>query len=145
MYEIIISGLDKITDKLDRLQDILNDLSPEMELAGRYLIDFYEGAVWETEGSIINHPWQPLPRGTLIEKEKSYPGRGVLERTGALRYGFTLFTTSEMAMINNPIDYAKYHFYGTYKMPARIFMGANDEVLTHISEMIVKSITERMV
>lgn len=40
---------------------------------------------FETEGGFGGERWAPLSSAYAIEKERQYPGRGILVRTGAMR------------------------------------------------------------
>jgi phage gpG-like protein len=127
-YEIKVLGVMETIAKLHEVGHVMDDTSSEMDHIGKYVVTYFETAVFESEGAAIGEHWSPLKADTQKEKNKKYPGRGILERTGKLRYGFQLETSATMAKITNPVPYAKYHMTGTRNMPARVFMNINSEL-----------------
>lgn len=142
--KISLKNLDKVLNQLDATGEVLNDLFPEMEKVGNYLVDFFSNAVFETEGGIIDESWAELSDKYEKWKNDHYPGRGVLERTGELRQGFEALPTSTYCVIQNDKDYGIFHEYGTDRMPARVFLKLDQERSTIIRDMIVESLNDRV-
>jgi phage gpG-like protein len=136
--------LANVGNKLDHIKSVLSDFTPELEIVGQYLVQFFENEVFETEGAIFGEPWQMLMEATQAYKNRLYPGRGILEETGTLRYGFELMTTSQYCLVSNPVEYGKYHMTGTSRMPARVFMKIDDERAQTVGEKFSESLYNRL-
>lgn len=87
------------------------------------------GAQFDAEGRgpFAGH-WAPLSADYRARKERSYPGRRILERTGALRAALTSssspfasrdYSDAELAFGTAGLEYASFHQVGTSRMPAR--------------------------
>ncbi len=139
-----IKGLDKVIEQLDSTKEVLTNLEPEMQFMGAYLIDFFSNDVFETEGQIINENWSDLSPKYQLWKAKNYPGRGILERTGALRHGFEALPTATYCIIRNTVDYAKDMEFGTEYVPPRIFLKLDQERARVIREIIIDSLNTRV-
>lgn len=81
---------------------------------------------FQTEGSSSGARWHPLSRRYAKWKAKVYPGRGILEATGALRESFEQGGAGHVREIRpkkfiwgSTIDYGQYHQTGGDALPRR--------------------------
>lgn len=139
-----VSSLNEAMTKLGEIKDVISDLTPEWTLVGEYLIDFEEQDVFETEGNVFNESWAPLSEAYQIWKSKNYPGRGILEASGTLRYAFESLPSADYLILSNPTPYGGYLEYGTANLPARVFLKLDDERLRIIRQMIIDSLENRI-
>lgn len=95
-------------------------LVPVLEAAERQQFD--------SEGGGQTGSWAPLSEQYAAWKEKNFPGRKILDRTGTLREALTngtsVFARREMSADNfvfgtSGVPYATFHQLGTVRMPAR--------------------------
>lgn len=84
-----------------------------------------ERAQFGSEGAYASGVWAPLSPRYKARKEREYPGRPILERTGRLVGSLTrrpldveVITASTMR-IGTSVPYAKFHQRGTDIMPRR--------------------------
>lgn len=141
---VTINGLQEVKKQLDSTGEVLKDFKPEMELIGDFLVDFFSNAVFETEGSILGENWEPLSDKYFEWKTKNYPGRGILERTGALRHGFEAIPTATYCIIRNGVPYGVHLEFGTERMPARVFLKLDQERAEIVRDMIIDSLNDRI-
>ncbi len=81
-------GKDQMIRAINTLDTSLDDFSNVFEKCAD---DFYSTMkrVFATEGKELGTPWRPLTESTKAAKESEYPGKGILERTGALKQSLT--------------------------------------------------------
>lgn len=119
---IDISGIPETVKKLDKIIEIAKDVEPEMAEVGKWALGFYSEEVFITEGAVLGRRWPDLSdryKRIKYASNSRYPGRRTLERSGILKSGWKLRTASRYALLTNGVEYAKYHQYGTRKMPQR--------------------------
>jgi phage gpG-like protein len=108
--QITVTGDEQVVVGLQRLKaDIGDDLSEAFDDVGRELKQFFEGDVFESEGSAAGDKWAALTEPYATYKATRYPGKGILEATGAMRASFTSLVESDSLLFTNTADYAKYH------------------------------------
>jgi HK97 gp10 family phage protein len=78
--------------------------------------------LFKTEGASLNVEWSPLKEAYLKQKIKKGYSEKKLHKTTTLAQSFTSIVKPFSAVVGTPVEYAKYHEYGTRKMPARPFM-----------------------
>ncbi len=142
-FDIQFTGIEEAVSKLQNYKELLQDLQPEYEIIGSWWLDFEEVNVFESEGDALDVSWPPLSPVYLAQKNKVYPGRGILEASGTLRYSFEKITSSEMLILLNRTPYGVYLNYGTSKMPPRVFMKLGQEQINIMRDMIITSLNER--
>lgn len=139
-----IKGDKETIAKLKKLGVDFNNWKPELQNVAEYLKDFYSNAVFETEGGVLGSRWAGLQPVYDFMKRKQYPGRGTLVRTGKLKKGFEDDVTEKSATISNRVDYAKFHQFGTRRMPARKLIDIDnprrEKIIDIFKEGIIKKI-----
>ena len=120
-----IEGEQQLSRKLLLLASRVKDWTPAMEGTAEYLKGVFEGDVFETQGAAIDENWSPLSKAYAYAKAKKYPGKGILEATGAMRSGFMTLWRPDMAAVWNEVAYFKYHQSNqprTSNLPRRVMM-----------------------
>ena len=140
---IEISGDKEVIRKLKKLDSGFNSWKPELNQVGDFLKEFYSGPVFETEGGVFNSRWRPLSPRYELWKRKNYPGRGILERSGDMRKGFTTKVTAHTIKLFNSIFYAQYHQKGR-GVPKRILAQLDIPRQQAIIKIFQKGIIKRI-
>lgn len=110
---ITVTGLDGVEERLKKLGLSLHNFAPALESLGAQLIRFYSDTVFSSSGTALGSRWRPLSESTEIEKNGKWPGRGILERTGAMKLGFYSEITPETLFVSNKVPYFRFHQLGT--------------------------------
>lgn len=104
-----IEGEKQLSRKLLLLSERVQDWTPAFKSSATELKNIFSKDVFKSEGSVIGESWSPLSRAYAYQKAKKYPGKGLLEATGAMKNGFMTMWRPDMAMVWNDIEYFKYH------------------------------------
>lgn len=144
-----ITGLDNAQARMAAIGERLMDFTGALTSLAAKMTLFYEDTNFNSEGAALGTPWVPLKSKTEDEKLKKWPGRGMLERTGTMRKGFTSDITPQSLFISNDVPYFPYHQLGTgyggkvsfgigggggqhigrgRNLPARKMLGINTEI-----------------
>jgi phage gpG-like protein len=132
--EINVAGIDVMARQLARYIDRVDDLRPALHRIARNLAA-HNAENFDTEGVTgVYGRWAPLSPKYRAWKEKHYPGKPILVRTGALRreltgspLGIEDVTTRSIRMGTN-VPYARYHQTGTHRMPRRQPVSLNEQM-----------------
>ena len=135
---IQITGVEKVYQKLNRLGQGLYNFNEAMRLIGQDLVSYYANEGFGSQGGVFDHVWPRLSSKYSVYKAKKWPGRGILEASGAMRHGFIYSANSTSVAVDNQVDYFKYHQSTAprTKMPWRPSMGVNDQVKERIKTII---------
>lgn len=121
VLETNIAGAEEIRLAFSRFGEGVQDLRPAWKLISD---DFYEmeANLFKSQGASGNEAWKPLAASTLRRKK----GPSILDETGALRRSLTqsggknILSIKKMEVRMGTRDpKAKFHFYGTRRMPRR--------------------------
>ena len=138
--DISIKGLDDSVKILEKIQQEVKNNRYGLQKVKNYLLNFFSKDVFDSQGSVFGSRWAQLTPSTLREKAQSYPGRGILERTGALRSGFKAMSSTNFLKIYNPVSYAKFHQTGTSRMPPRIIMELDNKQVGEVAKLIAEEL-----
>jgi len=148
---VTVTNLDKVDERLSKLGASLHDFTGAMETLGAKLIQFYSNTVFVSGGTALGKRWKALASSTVSEKEKMWPGRGILERTGALSHGFYSDITPTSLYISNKVPYFPYHQLGTsegrgrgHNIPARPMLGTGARVESMIKTVIEADVRDKI-
>lgn len=146
---VTVTGLDEAKAKTAALGERLSDFTEALTSLGTAMIKFYSDSVFNTSGEALGSPWRALTDKTVLEKDKKWPGRGILQRTGALQQGFynditpmSLFISNNTKTANGA-DLFAIHQLGTssgsgrgHNIPARPMIGVNPVIESLIQTVI---------
>lgn len=135
---IEIKGHKKIIEQLKNTKESFKDWRPELEAVGKFLKDFYQDPVFETEGGIFGARWSPLSQPYHSQKATIWPGRGILEASGTMRRSYETRVFSNLLQLINPTEYAVYHQFGTGRLPARLLIKVDDKVKSQAIDVFKK-------
>jgi hypothetical protein len=141
--QVTISGDKQVIAKLRRLGDSLSDWSATLNNTGDYLMDIYSRLNFETQGGISGARWAELSPKYELWKAKNYPGRGILERTGALRKGFEMSVSPKKLEIINSVEYAFRHQEGKGP-PVRKLINVNPAIKDQIINIFRDGIKQKL-
>lgn len=135
-----IKGDKKAIEQLSKIIHEFDDWKPELTMVGEYLVEYYQDPVFETEGGIFGARWQQLSSAYQIRKATRYPGRGILEATGALRKSYRKRVFANLLEIANEDPKAIFFQSGTRKMPPRILMKVDNKQRKEIVDIFKKGV-----
>lgn len=123
-FTFSVEGETQIDRTLARFADNIDDATEVWEnLAGRFAA--MERRQFDSEGAYGSGGWAALSPAYAAWKARAYPGKPILERTGALResltvrpFGVEAIEARAMA-VGSGIDYGRFHQAGTGTMPRR--------------------------
>lgn len=136
--ESFTSNASHVTDQLNRLANAVGNPAPALEYA-RTALARGEEEVWATEGGAIGEHWP------AAADPASKINSMLLVASGALRNSLTGASgeVTETALVfGTSIPYARFHQYGTSKMPARRFLGVPPNQARRISDRLAQIIDE---
>ena len=134
-----VQGVDDARKKMARLSSVVGDLAPIMQEISLYL-DAANKKRYQDQLTPEGIAWTPLSPVT-IERRKNKsgdPGR-ILIDTGRLFGSIKPSHNYRQAKVSaGPLTYAGVHQEGTDKIPARPYIGINDDELQDILQLIDK-------
>ena len=142
--KVHISGDKETLEKIRQMKSTLMDWSTEFSSAGDMLKDYFENSVFETEGGIFQRRWAPLKKSYDFWKRVAFPGRGILERTGSMRHGWTKEVTPQKLELSNNASYAIFHQLGTRNMPSRPIIIVTDDVKNKIADIFKSGLARKL-
>lgn len=144
--QIIVKGDKETKAKLNRLGKSIYNLKHAMELIGRDSAKYFSNQGYSSQGGVFGSPWPPLSTRTLTSKNKSYPGRPPLVRTGQMQNSFEYNANGSQVVITNSASYFKYHqsTLPRRKIPRRQTMGINNPIKKIITEHIHNEIRKKI-
>jgi len=127
----------QVKKTLDGLSSGLRSFKQPLEEVGDSLIGHYSDTVFETQGVANGAAWRPLSAATLklrAERRGYYaqaPKRTgkILIWTGKLQEGFKKTVSSTKLVIENNVDYFKYH-----QINSRPMLAITSDVITQVVE-----------
>ena len=116
---------DDVLELLEDIKDRTDDMRPVFRWAKAQL-ELANAANFMTNGLPSGKPWAPLDKDYGTWKSARFPGRGTMVQTGNLFRSLINMNDSAVNVISKDtatfgtnVEYAKFHQYGTTKMPAR--------------------------
>ena len=125
--QVDIVGDKETVKKLNKLRTGFQDWRPELQKISDWMMPFYSEIVFTYSGAPIGEPWAALSPRYKEWKRDAAPGKGTLEFSGTMKDSFKSKVTPMVLYLGNTADYAKYHQFGTYKMPKRIMLKIDRE------------------
>lgn len=141
MISLAFQVQNRLFDMLDGLSRNAQDLRPAWP---RIAAEFYqiEADQFSSEGGRVN-PWEELSAGYAKFKAVEYPGKPILQRSGALLNSLTnqndehaIYDPQPDALtLGTSLPYPQYHQAGTQKMPQRPPIELRDEDFQRMGEI----------
>lgn len=124
LLTLTVTGAEPVTQQLLRIQAGMKNLTPAFEgMAAEFAR--IEGEQFRTEGAAGGEKWKALSPWYAWYKEQAFPGKPILQRTGALVTSLTKLPLGiqqigyREAAFGTDVPYGIYHQTGTRWMPAR--------------------------
>lgn len=142
-------GLVMVNRTLERFAGRIRNPQPAFEaMASAFAHDMADQ--FQSEGGHASGKWQDLAPSTLASKSLRWPGKQILERTGALK---TSLTSTPLAVqeiglmemtIGTDVPYAIFHQAGTAKMPARPIIALNPQDRIEMTKILQEYLVAEM-
>lgn len=100
---------------------------------------------FDDQGYTYGRAWTPLKPSTRKDRSRKGYGsaRPILVRSGTLKKGARVTSvTGRQATVENKVDYAPYHQFGTSRMPKRTILAVTDKVKHAIGIVFTKWISK---
>ena len=140
MFTIKIAGEDELSAKLSIASKAVGELTEEFLEVGKQMTDFFSTEPFLSQGGVYGERWAALADSTKKQKERKYPGRGVLVASGDMQNSFKYSATPVSVTIMNSSKLFAFHQLGTTKMPQRVMMLLDDtrqkKVISIVEEML---------
>lgn len=136
----------KVVKRLGKISGGVTDFRKPFDAAGKDLLAFFGGEVFETQGKALGESWRELAASTLIARDQ---GRGhyarrpevrtkILWWTGDLKRGFKKDVKKLELRIHNVVPYFKYHQKRGGRPPQRRMLAINARVITIVVERVAE-------
>lgn len=142
--QIDIKGAEEALSQLGDIDKAFGSWKPELKQMGDYLKNFYSNELYESEGAVWGSRWAQLSEPYKFNKRILYPGRGILQRTGDMRRGYDYEATNDRVTLWNTQEYAKYHQFGTKKMPKREIIGIDRKRREEVVKIFKQGIVNKL-
>ena len=138
--QFMIEGELQLSRRLTGIAESARDWGPAFKQSVEDLKQVFSGPVFETRGAEIDASWSPLSKAYALRKAKLYPGKGILEATGAMKNSFASKFDATSASVWNTATYFKYHQSNQprTKLPRRVMM----KLTENLKQMVVKDFQE---
>ena len=127
-YNITVRGLDSLEKKMLKMGSNIENLQPAFKKMQPKIINEYKEN-FPAKGKILESPWS--------ERKYKYPWP-LLVKTGKMKKTWLGKTKKRSLEIKNPVSYAKYHNFGTDKLPIRKLVGVGKSINKIIKEDIIE-------
>ena len=150
MIEIRVTGLEDLTDATGEMKkwgERPFDGNAALRIRKNWMTRI--GQAFESKGQSIGTKWKPLKPAYAAWKGRHFPGRPLLVLRGPMKKSLT-DESSRNAIYNRKggrqlilgtrIKYAKFHQYGTDKMPARKFFKVDQGLVNDWAKEMAKDV-----
>ena len=132
-FKVEVFGVKELQVKINTMGKSVKNLSSPLKQAESLLNESYQKN-YPSKGATLNQPWPP--------RKRSYPWP-ILVKSGRMKGAYTSKITSKDLTIQNQSPYAKYHQFGTTKLPVRSIIGITPKLLNEIKKIIQKYIFKK--
>lgn len=123
----------QLSSMIDGAARLADDISPALPAVAARFHKQMERHFDQRGAAGPSGAWAPLSLDYAAWKAKKYPGKGILEATGAMRDALTSFGEGSYTLygpnsvfIGSTLDYPTYHQTGTERMPQRVVIDPSD-------------------
>ena len=140
--QIRIEGVDAVLRKIDALGKSLDTrtiLDQSAALLFHHIMERFLMLQTDADGN----PWEPLSGKYAKVKQKKWNGGGILYASGKLSRSIQVYAVDDNSRaIGTDVPYAKFHQFGTVRMPKREFLAFGDSDVTLVQDYLVRKVTE---
>lgn len=124
--------------KLQAIADKLRDMRQLWGAVGMYIQRQTIKERFDKEQSPDGQKWKPLSQSTIHHRKKRHKSGNmkILQDTGELRRSITYEANPDSVRVGTVLKYARTHQFGRGNIPARPFLGVNEDEKKHISSML---------
>ncbi len=144
---ITISGDATVKRKLAILGREINHMPDAMRKIGAEAADYYRTTGMSDRGRPYGSSWPDLSVQYKKWKEKHYPGRPIMVRTGSLERGFFAESTPSSVTISNHASYYKYHQSNAARgsnLPRRQIAGVNGKIKDMVKAAVRADLVQKL-
>jgi phage gpG-like protein len=140
-----IEGETALLRKLEGVEQEMKNWYPEFRKTGDMLQKTFRDN-FDTEGSMLGKPWQPLAVTTVTKKARHGYPPDVLVRTGKMKNAFRSQPNTTYVEIDNPTPYFVYHQsrQPRQKLPRRIMMHLDEKRKQMIVKIFQSAVAEKL-
>jgi phage virion morphogenesis protein len=109
-----------------------------LEQMGKEAVTSAQNRIRNTKTSPDGQPWAPWSMAT--QRANRGKGGSLLFRTGALLNSIQYRVSDKTLTVYSNSGYGKYHQFGTPKMPARPFLGWNQQDINKVRDILRNTI-----
>lgn len=119
-----IEGEQQLLRRFQGIEKEMGDWTPAFKESIETLKDIFENKVFDTQGGAIGEKWDALDPEYQRWKSMHYPGKGILQASGAMRRAFATMFKADQAAVWNTATYFAYHQSKAprSKLPRRVMM-----------------------
>ena len=140
MIKFSVPGVDKLLEKLGKLQDKFKDKKVWEEVAQIELQDI-RTRIGVSKTTPEGVPWTPWRASTALARaKKGNANRGLLFDSGRLLNSFKVIANETSFTVGTDVPYAGFLNKGTNKMPGRKFMGTSPQAKASIQAILDKHV-----
>lgn len=133
---------DRLLLRLKKMQVSAEKLNPVLEDIGQDMVHVTKTQRFDQEKDPSRRAWKKLSPGYKAYKDRVRPGAKILVFDGKLKNSISHSVGSDMVSIGTGVPYAVKHQYGERGLPARPFLGFNNDDATRIMDKVGKHITK---
>lgn len=148
--EISVAGINVVKRDLLRFADRAQNIAPARDEIARILAEDNRRN-FESEGAAGSYGrWKPLSPAYARWKQRHYPGRKILVRTGKLSESLTRVpmgiqdATRDRITLGTDIYYAQYHQTGGRRLPRRPPIALTEQVKRDMVKVLERYLVENV-
>lgn len=138
---------DETIERMEDMREQAHDLRPVFRWAKRELEKSYAANI--AASGLLAGGWDPLSPSYALWKAARFPGAPMMVRTGRLFRSISELNDSSInvitktsAQFGTTVEYAKFHQYGTSKMPKRKIVFEPRGFASDLGEKIAKYVVD---
>lgn len=143
---VVITGTKELRAKIKKIGPSLHLFQGAMNEIGKEGARYFANEGMASQGGVFGSVWPRLNPKYSVTKAKNYPGRPPMVKTGKLKSGFQYSANNTQVLIDNAVDYFKYHDSTAARkvMPYRQMTGVNSHVENMIKSIIEKDVRRKL-
>ena len=140
---IEVRGIDAITNRVESLTKLF-DTQVILDQSAALLFNRVRTRFMQALDADGNS-WAPLTPKYAAKKQRKYGGGGLLYASGSLFHSLQVSAVGDDSRaIGTDVPYAKFHQFGTVKMPKRQFLAFNDDDASEVQDYLVRKVQDAL-